>query len=120
MQKEISCWLTVWELNSGLAKQRGSPPGNGLGRGAPTQWLSLALDIDFEVTEAAKVVEEKGDRRQDLTTDGLGKGFPRWGRSMVKSSRDWGPKARPQSLLEGRRLRVTTAQSGASEKWQSK
>jgi hypothetical protein len=29
-----------------------------------------------------------------LTTDGLVKGFPRWGRSMVKSSRDWGAEGK--------------------------
>ncbi len=61
--------------------------------GAPCQWLAL-LVIDFEVTEAVKVEKEKGDRRQDLTTDGLGKGFTRWGRSMVKSSRDWGAEGK--------------------------
>ncbi len=62
--------------------------------GAPSHWLLLLLVIDFEVTEAAKVDEEKGDRRQDLTTDGLGKGFPRWGSSMVKSSRDSGAEGK--------------------------
>ncbi len=56
---------------------------------APTHWLLFALVIDFDGTEAAKIDEEKGDRRQDLTTDGLGKGFPRWCKSMAKSSRDW-------------------------------
>ncbi len=63
--------------------------GNVLGRGEPTHWLLLALVIDFDVTEAAKVDEEKGNIIQDVTSDGLGKGFPGWGRSMVKSSRDW-------------------------------
>ncbi len=62
--------------------------------GAPSHWLLLLLVIGFGVTEAEKVGEEKGDRRQDLTTDGLGKGFPRWGRSMVKSSRDWGAESK--------------------------
>ncbi len=73
--------------------------------------------IDFDETEAERVVEEKGDRRQDLTTVGLGKGFPR-GASRWSSPAGTGePKARPQSLLEGRRLRVSTAHSGASEKF---
>ena len=61
---------------------------------APTHWLSLALVIDFDGTEAAMVDEEKRDRRQDLTTDGLVKGFPRWGRSMVKSNWDWGAEGK--------------------------
>jgi hypothetical protein len=46
------------------------------------------------ITEAERVVEEKGDRRQDLTTVGLRKGFPRWGKSMVKSSRDCGAEGK--------------------------
>ena len=61
---------------------------------APTHWLSLALVIAFDGIETAGVSEEKGDRRQDLTTDGLVKGFPRWGRSMAKSSRDWGAEGK--------------------------
>ncbi len=73
--------------------------------------------IDFDETEAERVDEEKGNRRQDLTTDGLGKGFPGEASPWSIPTGTGGPKARPQFLLEGRRLRVTTAQSGASEKF---
>ncbi len=45
-----------------------------------------------------------------------------WGRVSPGRAVPWsspagtgGPEARPQSLLEGRRLRVRVAQSGASE-----
>jgi hypothetical protein len=62
--------------------------------GAPSNWWLLIPVIDFGKTEAEKVDEGKEDRRQDLTTDGLGKGFPRWGKSMVKSSRDWGAEVK--------------------------
>ncbi len=47
-----------------------------------------------------------------------------WGRGSPGGAVPWSgpagtgvPRARPQSLLEGRRLRVTTAQIGASEKF---
>ncbi len=69
------------------------------------------------MTEAERGGEEKGDRRQDLTTDGLEKGFPGGAVPWSSPAGTGEPKARPLSLLEGRRLRVTTAQSGVSEKF---
>ncbi len=103
-------------MDKGLDQQGGSPPQNGLGGEAPTHWLSLALVIDFDGTETAGVSEEKGDRRQDSTTDVLLKGFPMWGSSMVKSSRDWGAEGKAPVSAGMSPFDVTTAQSGASEK----
>ncbi len=60
----------------------------------PTHRLLLQLFIELEVIEAETGNDEKGDRRQDLKTDGLWRGFPRWGISMVKSSRDWGTEGK--------------------------
>jgi hypothetical protein len=51
--------------------------------------LLLPLDIELEEVEAEMVNEEKEDRRQVLMTDGLGRGFPRSGSPLIKSSRDW-------------------------------
>ncbi len=62
--------------------------------GGPSHSWLLTPVIDFDETEDERIYEEKEDRRQDLTTVGLGKGFPRWGKSMVKSSRDWGAKGK--------------------------
>jgi hypothetical protein len=76
-----------------VVKAGGSPPENGLG-GTSSLWLLLIPVIDFEETEAERVDEEKGDRRQDFTTDGLEREIPRWGKSMVKSSRDWGAEGK--------------------------
>ncbi len=44
--------------------------------GALSHSLLLIPVIDFDETEAERVDEEKEDRRQDLTTVGLGKGSP--------------------------------------------
>ncbi len=103
-------------MDKGLDQQGGSPPENGLGGNAPTYWLSFAPDIDFDGTVAAGVSEEREDRRQDLTTDGLVKGFPWWGKSMVKSSRDWGAEGKAPVSAGRSPFEVLTAQSGASEK----
>jgi hypothetical protein len=62
--------------------------------GTTTHWFLLQLVMELEVTEAEKGDEEKGDRRQDLTTDGLGRGFPKWASSIVKSSRNWGAEGK--------------------------
>ncbi len=62
--------------------------------GTPTHWLLLQIAIELEAVKAEKGKEEKGDRRQDLTTDGLGRGFLRSGSPLAKSSRDWGAEAK--------------------------
>ncbi len=74
-----------------VRKTEGDPTREWTG-GTRTHWFLLQLAIKLEAVEAEKGKEEKEDRRQVPTTDGLG--FPRSDSPLDSPSRDWGAEGK--------------------------
>ncbi len=85
-------------LDKGLDQQGGSPPENGLGGEAPTHWLSFALVIDFDETEAAGVSEEKRGQTTRLDDRWTGEEVPQVGQVRGQVQQGMGSRRQGPSL----------------------